>query len=420
MRQFKGLIKLLAFGIIISFLLPVVKIGPIGVKPDFFFLLFASPVLLIERTITRFRLIRIFGILLILLFISLTISNNLGSYYYLEQFEFSVPTEFYQMFSRLTVFALFLGIGYYNIIDWKTFVNFVAGVFLLGLTFGVVQSFGVGFIDSISLNYYAITDQQVKGFSSANFRGFGTSGNILTWGGLCVLTFYFFYFLVKNRVIKVLGVVLSILCILLAASRSALFALGSSFLIIYFYENVIIKKRYSKFFVSILYVAVFLLLFYQGLQLFFPERIELMMLRLMNSEADMTENSRGAQITQFMGFLDNDSLNYIFGIGKDVLNSMGYMEVEPVFLLSAYGIVGVVLHYFTVYYLYKYIKAIKSQDNRYFFMYACLMSMMIFSLGYFFFREAYSGMIFWWLTGYVLGNMYYELNMNNRIYNEEN
>lgn len=416
MGKLNNYLRLLAYGIIVSFLLPVIKIGSIGFKPDLIFLLLSAPLLLIEQTVTKFRLIRIYGILLVLLFFSMLISNNMGAFYFFDLYEFSLPTEIYQMFSRLTVFTLFLSIGYYNIIPRRRFIKFVGIVFLIGLVFGVIQSMGISFISNISLNYYAITDQQVKGFSSSNFRGFGTSGNILTWGGLCVLTFYFFYFLVEHRLFKIAGVVLSIFNILLAASRSALFALALSFLIVYFYENVIVKRNSRKFLLNIFYVVIFLFLFYKGLEMLFPERIELMMLRLMNSEADMTESSRGAQISRFIGFLNQDPLNYIFGIGKDVLNSMGYMEVEPVFILSAYGVVGIVLHYLTVYYLYKYIKRLKRDDNRYFFLYGSLASMMIFSMGYFFFREAYSGLNFWWLSGYFVGNLYFEF----RINNEEN
>lgn len=402
MLQFKKLVKILALGIIISFLLPVIKVGSIGFKPDLIFLFLALPVLMLKQRKLFFIKKLIF--ITFLIFITMLISNNIGNYYYSDIYTFSFPTEFYQVFSRVVAFILFFNIANYQIIEYKKFVFYFSFVFFIGLFFGVLQFLNIGIIQDISLKYYALTETQMSGFQSLNFRGFGTAGNIITWGGICCMIFYFFYFLVEKKSYRLLGCILSIFNVLITASRAALLALVFSFLIVYFYQIIFIKRSLGAFIKQIVYASLGVILLYILASIYIPDRLEFLELRLSKSEEDLTQGGRGAQIKFFMNFMSSDNWNFLFGIGKPTLNDMGYMEMEPLFLLVGYGIFGVILHYIILVYIYRFAQKLRFVDLKiYLFILGSLLCYLVFSIGFFFFREPYSGMIYWCVLGYLIG-----------------
>src|SRR5690606_21860058 len=129
----------------------------------------------------------------------------------------------------------------------------------------------------------------------------------------------------------------------------------------------------------------------------------------------LNESGRGAQREFFISFMNNDYWNYFIGIGKPALDGLGYMEMEPLFLLVAYGVIGLVLHYLLIYYSLNKVFSIAGKDGKMFsFILGVTIFYLIFSIGFFFMRESYSGMIYWILIGYFVGNI---LSKRNEEYN---
>lgn len=404
-----GIIRLFSFLIIISFLLPIIRVGGVGFKPDLIFLILIICLFpfLDQRNITeRIPILKRLSIVAILLFIVMLLSNTVGLIYYHGESGISFPTEYIQVFSRVSVFYLFVYVAYNQIISYNTFIKFVTFVFFTALVWGGLQFFNIGIVDQISLRY-AISDVQSHGFSSSNFRGFGTAGNILTWGGLSIMLFYFFFFLVKNRLLKVSGSILAVVNVLLTASRSSLIALILSFVLVHFVKAIFIDKSFTSFIKKVILILVLVGGAFYLFMTYMPDRYELLEYRFLSAEEDLTESGRGAQSALFLGLLNADSLNYIFGFGKPVVDSLSYLEIEFLYLLACYGIVGLVLHYLLVFYVVKTAFLFKEDGNNiHLFVIAATLGFLIFSLGFFFLREAHSGLPFWWLTGYVIGYLF--------------
>src|SRR5690606_24225174 len=112
--------------------------------------------------------------------------------------------------NRVVVFYCFFFIAYYQIVRIKRFTIILNIIFILSLFVGVLQSIGFSPIIEFS-KIYALSENQTKGFESLNSRIYGTSGNILTWAGLCgFLFFYFLFFKQPNKYFKISGIILSL------------------------------------------------------------------------------------------------------------------------------------------------------------------------------------------------------------------
>ncbi len=399
------LIKAASLFIVFSFLLPVIKVGGVGFKPDLIALVLVTPFLLLTRKIHRFKITKRFKFIAILLLFTMAVSNNFGAYRWgPSNYSFLFPTEYLQIFSRVGVFFLFIYVGNFQVVTERYFIKFLSVVFLIGLIWGTAQFLGIGFVNKISVDFYALTGKQQVGFERANVRGFGTAGNIITWGGLCCIIFYFYYFLCDySRVLKVSGCLLSIANIAFSASRASMIALLLSFLLV-FLLKIILERNFVKTLRTITSVVIGITVLYLIAIQIIPDRISYIESRFTYAERDMTEEGRGRQIAFFFHLFSQDSNNFLFGIGKPVLNDIDYLEVEPAFLFIAYGVVGVLLHYLLVYYYYRTVWETKEiSKSRFLFLFSIMTAMLIFSLGFFFFREPYSGMLFWSLAGYFLG-----------------
>jgi len=406
-----ALLKAAAILIMAAVVLPAVRFG-VSFKLDLPVLLVASLLLLEERKIGRLPVIIQLKIVGLLIFLCMVISNNLGNVLLDELHRLLVfPTEFMQVFSRIMVFYIFLYIGYKGIIHPKRFDQIVSTIFMMALIWGMLQAVNVEIVKSVSSTIYALTDLQRNVLESARMRVFGTAGNAITWGGLSALMFFYFYFLHKrHHLIKIAGIFLAIINILFSSSRAALFA----FLIVLVLMQFIIpffQQRGPKLIVTLLKRVIIT----TGLTIsaiaaaivLVPERIGMILLRVENTQDDLTESGRGAQMNYFLDLFADNKEYYVFGIGKPTLDKLGFMEIEPFFLVFAYGIVGLLLHYTLLAILLgSATKMRKYSLKYYYFIIAATLFYIIFSLGFFFFREIISGLPFWWLCGYLIGLMY--------------
>jgi len=401
------LIRFLAFLIIFSFLLPVFKVGGFGMKPDLpilFPLLFL--VLMTDKKVKSLNLFRKISIITFLLFFNMLLSGTFGLNYFNQNSRIYFPTEFIQIFSRVSVFYCFFYIAYNQVIVFNSFKKQLNLIFIVALLFGFFQSINLPFIKEIS-NLYVLTDTQARVFDSVNQRGFGVAGNVLTWGGLSGFVFYYFYFLSENKLIKLIGCCLALINVSFSVSRSALISLGVSFVLINLIVALFVKKDLIAFFKVFLTVVLTVFTVIYSFVSFFPSRYELILMRFSYMDDALYESGRGAQREFFIKLMNSDYLNYFIGIGKPVLDGLGYMEMEPLFLLVAYGIVGVILHYLLIFVSLKKAFEIKYRDEKMFaFIGGTTIFYLIFSFGFFFMREIYSGMIFWIVMGYFIGNIY--------------
>lgn len=404
-------LKIAAILIIAAVLLPAVRFG-VSFKFDLPILLGASLLLIEDRKIGRLPIIIQMKIVGLLIFISMLVSNNVGNLL-LDELNrlFVFPTEFMQVFSRIMVFFLFLYIGYKQIIRPEQFDSIVSVVFLLALSWGVLQVMNIDVVKSISSRFYALTDLQRNVLESTRMRVFGTAGNAITWGGLSAIMFFYFYFLHnKNNTIRIVGMILALTNILFSSSRAALFAFAivlilMQFVVPFFQQRgfklliTLTKRVLLTITISAITVGTALLLI--------PERIGMILLRVENTQDDLTESGRGAQLNFFTDLFYNNGEFYVVGIGKPTLDKLSFMEIEPFFLLFAYGIVGLLLHYsLVVILLGTATKMRKFQFKYYYFIISASLFYLIFSFGFFFFREIISGLPFWWLCGYLIGVMY--------------
>lgn len=392
-------------------LLPAVRFG-VSFKFDLPILLGASLLLIEDRKIGRLPIVIQMKIVGLLIFISMLVSNNLGNLL-LDELNrlFVFPTEFMQVFSRVLVFYFFLYVGYKGVISPQLFDKIVSTIFLLSLVWGCMQAININVVKSISADIYALTDLQRRVLESARSRIFGTAGNAITWGGLSALMFFYFYFLHnKSNIIRIVGMILALTNILFSSSRAALFAFAivlilMQFIIPFFQQKgpklllTLTKRVLVTISLSVITVGAALLLI--------PERIGMILLRVENTQDDLTESGRGAQLNFFTDLFYNNGEFFFFGIGKPTLDKLSFMEIEPFFLLFSYGVVGLLLHYsLIVILLGTATKMRKLHLKYYYFIISASLFYLIFSFGFFFFREIISGLPFWWLCGYLIGVMY--------------
>lgn len=407
-----SILKVLGLLIIASVLLPSTRIV-FSFKPDLPLLFVASILLIQERKVARFPIIVHLKVLSILLFISMLLSDNIGNLALgILNRPLVIPTEFMQVLSRVLVFYLFAYIAYFNIISSRLFKKAVSIVFFCALCWAMLQAADISIIKTISIRFYALTTLQANVLESAKTRIFGTAGNAITWGGLSALMFYFFFFLKRegSRLFRYLGMLMAVVSIIFCASRSALFAFILSFIIMQFVIPFYKQKGKALLFTlgkNLVITVVSVVLVSLSAFLFVPDRVMMILARVDNTEQDLTEEGRGGQLNYFIDLFSDNQWYYLIGIGKPTVDRLSFMEMEPFFLLFAYGIVGVILHYFMVVILTKNANKLRRHDlNAYFFIISTTIFYLVFSFGFFFFREVISGLPFWWLGGYLIGSLF--------------
>src|SRR5690606_17313730 len=136
-------LELLAILIIVSFLLPIFKIGSTtSIKPDWIFVKVALVILFfIFHRIRKVTLYRKFLILLFFIILSSLISNYNSGYYYLLGSNFILPTSIVMILDRIVVFIFFSYLIYQQWISWSKMKSIIIIVSLVALFFGLFQFF---------------------------------------------------------------------------------------------------------------------------------------------------------------------------------------------------------------------------------------------------------------------------------------
>lgn len=393
-------IKIFALLIIFSFLLPAFRVGGFGMKLDLVLLfpLFIYLFVTKENLIKDSFFIKVFSVTF-LVFISTIISGTVGLMYYEHSNSIYFPTEYISFLSKVLVMFSFFEIERRKVVSKELFLNSITFVFIASLSIGLLQILDISAINNLS-ELYATTENQVAKISEGVSRVYSTTGNVLTWAGWSGFILIFSMIVYKKGVLKWCVIILSVINLLFTSSRGALIAVIVS--VLFYFIYVVYKTKKATLFLKYLFytlISVFILGWIS--YYFFEERVLFFIDRFRYLNEAIFESGRGSQSDIILTFFNKDAANYIFGIGKPVVDSIGLMEIETLFILFAYGIVGLILQYLFIVLVIR--KAMLPRLSVYSMVIIIgIVYFLIYSLGYFFIREIYSGLLFWAIIGYFL------------------
>lgn len=400
------LVRPLAILVLLSFLLPVIRIGGFGMKLDLLFVIPLLPLVLVtDSDVKRQRFFTKLFLITFLIFFLMLISDTLGSIDYEGTKGIYFPTEYVSFFTKVCILYIFYVIGTYDIIPTKTFLNIITFVFLISCLFGFAQIIQLPLVTGLS-EIYASTENQVEKISREGGRIFSTTGNVLTWAGWSGFILIYSIIVYRNTLLKWSLIILSVINLLFASSRGSLIAVVVALSFYFLFNAYRTGKLYQVFRYFIISVILFVALGWISLY-FFEDRVLFFIERFYSLDEAIFESGRNTQFQNVEQLFKKDTWNYILGIGKPVVDSVGLMEVEFVFILFSYGIVGLWLHYRFVYLTLREAIMVKSTVYSQIIIVG-IVFYLVYSFGYFFLREIYSGLLFWSIIGYFLSKAHYE------------
>lgn len=326
------------------------------------------------------------------------------------------PTEMWQYVKRATFFyGAFLVVSSHASIEpaYKA----LAAMLLVACLIGIAQ-IGSGAVPEFVSSLYARTDTQLEhlvGRELATRRTYGVAGHPVAWGGFsvfCAAVALPFVLVGATRVKQpswhfttMVLFVAATVNVLFAASRAALAAFVAVFLLKGLLELSARRGGLRAFGKWLVWIALMV-----GAALYFAlDRLALIAFRVLTL-ADQGGGGRADQVSSALALLDSPS-TLLTGVGNAVQRSQSVshgVEVEPVYLLVNYGIIGTLCRYALL--LTIAAMALRLvRDRRPWHSALGLSALLalcgygVFSLGYFFFQELYVGVLPWLLFGMVAG-----------------
>jgi len=326
------------------------------------------------------------------------------------------PTEMWQYVKRATFFyAAFLVVSSHSSIEpaYKA----LASMLLVACLIGLVQ-IGSGTVPDFLSTLYARTDAQLEHLVDrelATRRTYGVAGHPVAWGGFsvfCAAVASPFVLVGSTRLRQrgwhltaVMLFVAATVNVLFSASRAAIAAFVAVFLLKGLLEMSARRGGLRAFGRWLVWIALM-----AGTALYFAlDRLALLAFRLLTL-ADQRGGGRVDQVSSALALLDSPSA-VLTGVGNAVQRSQSVshgVEVEPVYLLVNYGIIGALCRYALL--LTIAAMALRLVRDRRPWHSALGMSALlalcgygVFSSGYFFFQELYVGVVPWLLFGMVAG-----------------
>jgi hypothetical protein len=326
------------------------------------------------------------------------------------------PTEMWQYVKRATFFySAFLVISSHSSIEpaYKA----LAAMLLVACLIGVAQ-IGSGAVPEFFSSLYARTDAQLEhliGRELATRRTYGVAGHPVAWGGFgvfCAAVALPFVLVgstsLRQRGWHIAAIALFVTAtvnVLFAASRAAIAAFVAVFLLKGLLELSARRGGLRAFGKWLVWIALMM-----GAALYFAlDRLALLAFRLLTL-ADQGGGGRVDQVSSGLALLDSPSA-VLTGVGNAVQRSGSVshgVEVEPIYLLVNYGIIGTLFRYGLL--LAIGAMALRLvRDSRPWHSALGMSALLalcgygVFSLGYFFFQELYVGVLPWLLFGMVAG-----------------
>lgn len=344
----------------------------------------------------------------------------IGGLVYVNQFR--LPTEMWQYVKRLLFFYTTCHVSYRGLVSSGNFCRCMLYVLLIAFFIGLIQIMPGSIGDQLA-GLYARTESKLASMEKSfeTLRNCGVAGHSTAWGGFAVFgvavslggilsrredhvkrPFYRFQLWTL--------LVLAFINTLFSGSRVAMAALLAVYLAATF-VGVIQARRKFRFFLT--YVAGFVLMGI-GFAYVLWDRLVFLAFRY-GALVEQSGGGRAEQVKAAMSLL-RDGQGWLFGIGNAAQRAMATSfgtEVEPVYLLVNYGILGLSLRYgllmIIFIYAWRQLKRAAHYDRD--LTMATILALTgytVFSLGYFFYQELYSGMVPWLLFGWVVGAYYRE------------
>lgn len=398
---------LIFYLILILILSPIVKVSNFGFKLDLILSCFCFiEILLIPTFYFRKKIPLFFIITSLLLFVLMIISNNFGQIY-ISDFELSFPREFIQFLSRVSIFIFVFRIFYDGIIKTYTALKFISLFNLLVLVIGVVQINDILGLNNIFSNLYTANSNQSNAFlNSVNIRVFGVAGNPISWSGYSMLSFFFYLILTKSKKIKYLGIFLSIINMIFAASKSAIIGVSFTLFLLPLFKNfiynnnfILLIKRYLIL-TSLIFACIYFFVTNLKENFFLIKRFEVFF------NDGISQNTRFIQVYDAINLMFDYPFSFFIGLGKPIVYKiLEYVEIEFFYLLVTYGFFGVLLHYLLLIIILYYSYRVRRVNFSYtFFIFCSTFSYLFFSIGFYFFRELNVGLSFWIINAILLSH----------------
>lgn len=392
-----------AYVLIASVLSPIISIFSLNFKIDIFLTIFcAFDVLINARFYLRKKIGIAFLSISVLIFVLMLLSNNLGTFI-LRDFNLSFPTEYIQIFSRVFSFLFMYRLFYDKFSSVVKVIKFISFIFIVCLIIGVSQINDILGLNSIFSELFSASENQHNKFmqGGVGVRIFGISGNPISWGGFSLFLLIFFYTLTDNKT-KFIGVFLSLINIIFSVSKSAYLGLLISVLIFPLLKVFFFKKNILFLFKSYFSILVLIGIILTPIIYLLGDNLNFILFRLNDFiNSGLSSNIRWIQVLDSMSMMFSNPYSFYIGIGKPmVYKFLEFVEIEFVYLLVTYGIVGLTLHYALLLFLMYY--SVKSRKNvpRYsLFLILTTIAYLSYSLGFYFFRELQVGLSFWIVNG---------------------
>ena len=369
------------------------------------------------------------------------ISHFLGNWIYSSAF--GIPGEMLQYIKRFTFFILSyiltMRVSTYNGIDKIT--KLIIVVYALALFVGLLQL--LGFTEVVELYGRSEKQTRVALRTGNDFKMIGIAGMTTSWGVVCVffsIVFTSHLVTIKNRYYLPLIILLftSIVFSFLTVSRSAYICTFFSailFIKIFLFQKYnpysgvkkqqfVLKVLKMVFIVVTLFSIVFIVLD--------NSRIYKILERFDRSTPGvgsqvLEDNGRFIEVASAIYTLNTNPGGYIWGLGRIFSEkNTEHIEVEPFYILSIYGVIGLLLRMFLLYKIYKFSSRILyhaiSKNLR---LYALVINVstpmyVIASLGLAFWHEQVTGTPYWIILGMLFALNEIENQTNKKRYISNN
>ena len=329
------------------------------------------------------------------------------------------PTEMWQYVKRIAFFYAAFALASRSTQTIAPAFKAITAVLLVAALIGILQIGSGGLSETLS-SVYMRSDAQLERLvdrALATRRTYGVAGHPVAWGGFCMFmaAMALPFVLVRRRYRREPGpgwraafsvlLALATLNLLFSVSRVALVAFLFVLVLKGGLELFLRQGGLSAFIKWLAWVGGTL-----AVALYFAlDRLALLAFRFMTL-ADQGGGGRVDQVVSGLSLIDSGA-TLLTGVGNAVqrLQSVSHgVEVEPVYLLVNYGLVGTLCRYGLLLSIATIaIRATRSSDE---WSSAAGMAALlalggyaVFSLGYFFFQELYVGMVPWLLFGMVTG-----------------
>ena len=399
-----------------SVIVPRLGIGSVGVGLDDALAVFVFPFLIFSLLVDpERRYVRAFWFVVFLFVFFVCLYFPMGSWVNaIRMNEARYPTELWQYAKRLTFFL----VAFYFVLNVKDgerrAISIISGSLLFALLIGVVQLTGTPIGDYFA-ELYGRSDAMLERLVNRSFgakRIYGVAGHPNAWGGFSVFAFaitapFFLSSVFRGERLHVLiGLVslFSLINVMFSGSRGAIASLMvvcSVILVWYLFTPRVPTLRKT------LVTSLVSLTLAFGVYIFWGKIINLIF-----RFSVLVESAGGGRDQQILDGLSviRSAREWLFGSSNAIQRLQGVshgVEVEPVYLLINYGLLGVsmlaailgVLLY-SAYRLMVF--RVELSVPLGLGMVSAVAGYMIFSIGYFFFQELVVGTTFWLFSGAFL------------------